>query len=424
MDKRFFNFFNLTEDQAIALLQTPLDQLKDQTDRYVAASHLVNFPTERSINALIEAIENPDPALYNRIARRKALETLGRLEAAVALETIRSCLKDEDCYTVENAVWAIGEIGTEDQEILEEITQILTRPGQSYRVIIQTLAKLNYYSALDQIKPFTESDDQPIASAAISAVCRFTQDYSKMEQVIAFLTHESVNARRACIQDLIDAQYYDAIPQIACCPVSLVFRLRGIRLLAATGIPTGKITYAQIQPFLDQVIQDHPKNLNLVHQYDQQPSLEFVVRELYHTDFGRCYLASKTLLEIDPQQAAEALLKTFEEEANHDYGAHYHVVKLLGWLKYQPAYDLLVEALHNKAPQFQKSRGAAALALAHLGDIRAIPLLKEAFQTKIFDLKYACLMGLELFEDFSCHAIAADDPDVLIRGKATYKTNH
>jgi bilin biosynthesis protein len=102
MDKRFFNMFGLTEDQAIALLQTPLEQLNAPTERYVAAAHLINFPTERSINALIAAIENPSHDLYDRITRRKALESLGRLQAAKALPIIRDCLTDEDIYTVEN----------------------------------------------------------------------------------------------------------------------------------------------------------------------------------------------------------------------------------------------------------------------------------------------------------------------------------
>jgi bilin biosynthesis protein len=46
------------------------------------------------------------------------------------------------------------------------------------------------------------------------------------------------------------------------------------------------------------------------------------------------------------------------------------VVKLFGWLKHAPAYDLIVEALHNTQPQFKKSRAAAAIlmALAKLGD--------------------------------------------------------
>ena len=421
MDKRFFNFFNLTEDQAIALLDTPQDQISEDDSRYIAASHLVNFPTERAISALIRAIQQTDPDMENRIVRRKSVETLGRLEAVQALPVIHACLSDDDCYTVENAVWAIGEIGTQDPAILEDVAQLLDKPGQTYRVIIHTLAKLNYQPALERIRRFTDNADLPIASAAITTVCRFTRDYSQMSQVVAMLQHSNVLARRLSIQDLIDAQYYDAIPQIARCPVSLVFRLRGMRMLAETGIPAGAIAFATVQPYLEQSLRDHPNDLDLVHAYDQPPALAFLMRELYETDFGRCYLATKTLLDHHAEAAPAALFATYAEEAKNDYGAHFHVMKLFGWLKHAPAYDLLIEALHNKQPQFQKSRAAAAIALAELGDPRAIPDLKACLETKIWDLKYAALMALEKLGDTSGYAIVADDSDWLIQAKASAK---
>jgi bilin biosynthesis protein len=417
MDKRFFNMFGLTEDQAIALLKTPIEQLTAPTERYVAAAHLINFPTERSIDALIEAIENSSPDLYDRITRRKALESLGRLQAKRALPIIRDCLQDQDCYTVENAVWALGEIGTNDSNILEEIARLLEQPAQSYRTIIQTLAKLNYTPAIDRIQVFTTAEDESIASAAISAICRLTGDYRPISKVVSFLQHESVNARRACIQDLIDAGYFEAIPQISRCPVSIVFRLRGIRLLADVGKEKG-LTFSEVEPHLDKVIRDHPIDLDLVHEYDNPPSLDFTIGELYHTDFGRCYLAARTLLEIYPNSAPIALLQTWDKEARNDYGAHYHVIKLLGWLKYAPAYELFVEALYNTSPQFQKSRAAAAIALGNLGEASAIPLLRECLTSKIFDLKYASLLALEQLGDGEGREIVSQDGDWLVRSKA------
>ncbi|MFN6211056.1 MAG: HEAT repeat domain-containing protein [Microcystis sp.] len=417
MDKRFFNMFGLTEDQAIALLQTPLEQLNAPTERYVAAAHLINFPTERSINALIAAIENPSHDLYDRITRRKALESLGRLQAAKALPIIRDCLTDEDIYTVENAVWAIGEIGTQETAILEKISQLLDKPGQSYRTIIQTLAKLDYQPAVSSIEKLTNWPDKPIASAAIAAICRLTGDYRQMGQVVAFLQDDNVNARRGSIQDLIDAGYYQAIPQISRCPVSIAFRLRGIRLLAEVGKEKG-LTFAEVEPYLDSVIYDHPEGLDLVHEYDQPPTIDFTIGELYHTDFGRCYLASKTLLENYATAAPEALLTTWKKEAHNDYGAHYHVIKILGWLQYSPAYDLLIEALENTSPQFQKSRAAAAIALGNLGDRHSISLLHKCLNSQIFDLKYAGLLALEKLGDQEGKKMIAEDEDWLILSKA------
>jgi len=425
MDKRFFNLFNLTEDQAIALLDTPQDQVSENDSRYIAASHLINFQTDRSIQALIRAVQQTDPVIENRITRRKSVETLGRLEATQALPVIRACLSDEDCYTVENAVWAIGEIGTQDPAILEDVARLLDKPGQPYRVIIHTLAKLGYEPALERIRQFTTATDLPIASAAITTICRFTKDYSQMEKVLALLQHSNVLARRLSIQDLIDAQYYDAVPEIARCPVSLVFRLRGIRMLAEAGTAAGAIEFSTIQPYLEQTLRDHPSDLDLVHSYDHLPTLPFLVGELYETDFGRSYLATQTILDHYAEAAPPALFATYTQEANNDYGAHFHVMKLFGWLKHPPAFDLLIEALHNRQPQFQKSRAAAAIALAELGDPRAIPELEACLETKIWDLKYAALIALEKFGETRCYEKVVNDDDWLIREKAnsTLKVN-
>ena len=419
MDKRFFNLYNLTEKEAIALLDSPKDETDGGNSRYTAAAHLVNFPTDDSINALIRAVENTESSLDNRIVRRKAVETLGRLQAKKALSVIRSCLGDEDCYTVENAAWAIGQLGIQEEEILEEVAQVLEKPGQLYRTIIHILAKLNYQPALSRLQLFVDNEDPPIASAAISAICRLSGDYTGMEKVVEFLQHPSVNARRGCIQDLIDCDYHPAIPEIARCPVSIAFRLRAIRLIGYSAIAKGNLTFKQIQTDLEQVLRDHPNDLNLVHEYDQTPSLAFAIQELYQTDFGRCYLAIKTLLETYQDETPQALFDTYEEEAHNDYGAHYHVMKLFGWLKCVPAYDLLMSALQNPLPQFQKSRAAAAIALGEIGDKRAIPTLKDSLETNIWDLKYAALMALEKLGDYSAHAKISNDNDLLIAAKAS-----
>jgi len=420
MDKRFFKLVDLTEEQAIAVLDKPLDQLGENESRYVAASHLVNFPTSQSIQALMRAVQRTDPALEDRIARRKSVETLGRLKAKSALGVICACLGDEDCYTVENAVWAIGEIGTQDPKILEDIAQLLERSGQTYRVIIHTLTHLNYQPALARIRQFVNDDDPPTASAAITSVCRLTEDYAQMDRVVGMLQHPKVLARRLSIQDLIDARYYDAIPDMAKCPVSLVFRLRGLSLLAEAGMGAGTLDFAAIQPALEQTLRDHPAQLNLVHQYGQVPALPFLIRELYDTDFGRCYLATKTILDHYAEEAPAALFATYAESAKNDYGAHFHVMKLFGWLKHAPAYGLLIEALHNPQPQFQKSRAAAAIALGEIGDPKAIPDLKMCLTTKIWDLKYGALMALEKLGDSSSYGQVINDKNLLVRKLAQH----
>ena len=69
MNSPFLNLFpGLTEEKAIELLETPLEEVKESYHRYLAASHLVNFPTERSINALMRVLKDPNPARENRHA--------------------------------------------------------------------------------------------------------------------------------------------------------------------------------------------------------------------------------------------------------------------------------------------------------------------------------------------------------------------
>lgn len=416
MDNRFANPFGLTEAEAIALLDTPLENLEDKSERYIAASFLRNCPSEASIHSLIAAVQNDSPELDNQIVRRKAIDSLGQLRAVNALPVIRTCLADSDRFTVESAVWAIGEIGTRHEDILEDIAHLLEREGQIYRVIIRTLAKLKYVPALERIQTFITAPELYVASAALSAICQLSRDYAGITKVVEWLQHEKASVRRAAIQDLIDARYFPAIPQISRSPVSVTFRLRGIRLLAEAGILSGDLAFAEVEPYLDLVIQDRPDSLELVHEYDETPSLEFAIQELYQTEFGRCYLATQTIIDVYSDSAGPALMATFADKARGDYGAHYNVVKLLGWLQYEPGFDLLVEALHNPAPQFQKSRAGAAISLGCMGDARAIPHLQMSWQSQIFDLQYACLLALKQL-GASVTDVTSSGPHRLIQAK-------
>ena len=418
MNNPFLNLFpGLTEEKAIELLETPLEELKESYHRYLATSHLVNFPTERSINALMRVLKDPNPARENRHAQRKAIESLGRLKVERAIELMRPFLANEDPYMVENTVWAIGEIGTEDETLLEEIAKLLEKERQIYRIIIQTLAKHNYKPALGRISPFTDSEDTALACAAIACECKLSGNYSKINRIINFLSQRNIHARRGAIQDLMDLKYYAGIPKIAKAPVSQSLRLRGMRFLADEGIRSGKLTFTEIESSFDLALWDNPQDINMAYEYSEKPSLEKVIEQLYNTDFGHCYLASKLMLEFYPD-AGEMLEKSFQENAQEDYGAHYHIIKLFGWLKYEPAYDLFIDTLENLGDKFAKSRIAAAISLGFFGDQRAIPHLKACFNTKVWKFKYACLLALDCLGDDSGREICASDSDWLIRAKA------
>ncbi len=419
MNSPFLNLFpGLTEDKAIELLETPVEQLKEKYHRYLAAAHLVNFPTERSIDALIKVLQDPNSAPENLQVQRKAIESLGRLKVTHAIEVMRPFLVSEDRYTVENTVWAIGEIGTADEAILEEIAQLLEQEGHIYRVVIQTLSKLNYQKALPRITKFTDSKDTAIACAAIAAVCKLSGERTQINRMLNFLYAKNIHARRGVIQDLMDLKYYQAIPQIAIAPVSQSLRLRGMRFLADKGVSDGSLQFSDIESSIDLAIWDYPYDLNMAYEYPQKLSLNQVINDLYNTDFGYCYLASKTMLDFYPD-VGEELWKSFHTNAQEDYGAHYHIIKLLGWLKYVPAYKLFVDTLQNLGDKFVKSRIAAAIALGNLGERKAIPHLLDCLNSKVWKLKYACLLALDCLDDSQGRSLCIHDADWLIQGKAS-----
>ncbi len=384
MNKRFLNIYDMSEDEAIELLDTPSDKLEEDDIRYVAAAHLVNFDTDRARAALIRAVERKDQDLDNRIVRRKALESLGRLRATEAIPTIVSCLAETDRFLIENAVWALGEMNVREKAILSQIADLLQREDQSYRVILQTLRKLEYKEGIEKMKDFISHSDPSVSSAAIAGVAYLTQDFSTIDRLIDLLWHQNPMVRRLAIQDIVDAQYKDAIPAIACAPVSLVFRIRGIKLLAESH----SLPIADYQPFLEQCLLDHPSTIKLIHSYSSLPPIERLIHDLYDTDFGKCYLATLTIINHYRETAPSLLMEEMADQARSDYGANYHMIKLFGWLRYSPSYEILIEALHNTQPQFQKSRSAAAISLGELGDTRAIDHLTKYLNSDIWELNY------------------------------------
>ena len=105
---RFNNIHpGLSQDEALRILVLPEDQLDASSDRYMAAAHMINFPGERSEQALLQLLEEAVDTQPTRLAKRKAVEVLARLGCMEAIESIGRCLFSEDHYLVENASWAL-----------------------------------------------------------------------------------------------------------------------------------------------------------------------------------------------------------------------------------------------------------------------------------------------------------------------------
>ena len=86
----------LSQQEAIRLLMEPLETLESQSDPYMAAAHLINFPGEATEQALLRLVDDAEQAQPRRLARRKAVEVLARLGCCDAIPAIGRCLQSDD----------------------------------------------------------------------------------------------------------------------------------------------------------------------------------------------------------------------------------------------------------------------------------------------------------------------------------------
>jgi bilin biosynthesis protein len=391
----------LSQAEALAILDTPLTELEAASDYYMAAAHLLNFPGEASEAALLRLVDNAAPEQSVQLARRKAVEVLARFGCQRAIPSIGRCLESADPYLVENAAWALQQLNCQDKALHQAICNHLNDPGQSRRVLIQSLAGLGVHEALPAIQALQSCDNPGVRGTALAAAARLSGDQSRLQELEDHLTLPNQMDRQSAIQDLIDSGGAWLLPSILQAPVSPVFRMRALRALW----PEGERHHAglELTTCLDTLLADPPEQLVLVHRYDAEPSLDFLLGEFFGTDFSRSYLAWATLQQRDATEIWPALWQRWQEDAHNDYGAHYFVIQLLGSMDGWPQQaeaaieELLLGALRSTRPQFSKSKPAACLALHRRAPHAWASGVGEWLSpraTRHWELRYAACMGL------------------------------
>ena len=400
---RFDNIHpELTCDHAHRILSTPVDQLESQSDLYMAASHLINCPGARTEQALMNVLKSSSCAQAVAIAKRKCVEVLARLNCSVAINVIGQCLDSTDIYLVENSVWALQQLNCDDPSLISRMLDLLKDQGQNQRVLIQCLAHLKIQQAVDSIHTFQESEIPGVRGAAISAVAQLTNDASNTFKIVEQLTLPNQMDRQCAVQDLIDAGASDFLPSIASAPISPAFRMRALRQILDSS-DLGLLD-SKFLSLIDTVLIDDPSHINIVHEYDQQPGFDFLLGDLFNTDFSRCYLALMGLRECPSKDLWPLIEETWEREAHNDYGANYFFIHLLGsrsdWPL--PAFDhvlkIIKESIVNRRPQFRKSRAAAIQAFQNLCPdlfIDAFPDFLAENLDPPWDCRYATVMCID-----------------------------
>jgi bilin biosynthesis protein len=420
----------LSQEEAIRLLTVPVDELESQSDPYMAAAHLINFPGPQSEEALLALVQDPNQEQPRKLARRKAVEVLGRLKSVSAIPDIGHCLKSDDPYLVENAAFALQQLNCQDKSILQVLRSLLADSQQNRRVVIQSLAGLGVKDALPEIQALQDSDNPGLRGAAISANVALGGSRERLDELQEQFFLPNQMDRQSSIQDAMNAKAAELLPKILQAPVSPVFRMRALRALwPSDGLD---ICGMKLTKSLDCLLWDRPDQLLLVHAYDQDPSDEFLIQEFFGTDFSRSYLALRTLCQRPADRLWPLLEERWHSDAHNDYGAHYFFMRLFGSIVSWPSsakiliQKIMLDAIATQRPQFMKSKPAAVLAMDALGFVENDQLICQWLNpeiTSFWECRYAALMVLSQrgvsAEYQKILDLALLDPEPFVVAKAT-----
>jgi bilin biosynthesis protein len=429
---RFNNIHpGLDQEESLRILSLPVAELEASSDRYMAAAQLLNFPGRQSEQALLQLLAEVDETQATQIAKRKAVEVLARLGCRDAIKSIGMCLISDDHYLVENAAWALHQLGCQDQGIINQMVALLADCRQNRRVLIQSLAGLRVVQALPEISALQDDDRPGVRGAAIAAVVTLAGSRDRILSLGEQLFLPNQMDRQSAIQDVIDAGAQELLEEIMRTPVSPVFRMRAVRLLWPEAQPL--CNGLSLLDTLDSLLLDSPESLQLVHSYGEKQENLFLINEFFGTDFSRCYLALQTLACEAGEHLWPLLEQRWVEEAHNDYGAHYFFIRLFAMVANWGPEKTKVEnhcedAIFNRRPQFTKSRPAAILALLRLQPERLnalIPQLLDPVVESNWECRYASWMavaqmitkGLSIGTQHVHLLIETNDPSTFVESK-------
>ena len=429
---RFTNIHpGLDQEESLRILSLPVAELEASSDRYMAAAQLLNFPGRQSEQALLQLLAEVDETQATQIAKRKAVEVLARLGCRDAIKSIGMCLISDDHYLVENAAWALHQLGCQDQGIINQMVALLADCRQNRRVLIQSLAGLRVVQALPEISALQDDDRPGVRGAAIAAVVTLAGSRDRILSLGEQLFLPNQMDRQSAIQDVIDAGAQELLEEIMRTPVSPVFRMRAVRLLWPEAQPL--CNGLSLLDTLDSLLLDSPESLQLVHSYGEKQENLFLINEFFGTDFSRCYLALQTLACEAGEHLWPLLEQRWLEEAHNDYGAHYFFIRLFAMVANWGPEKTKVEnhcedAIFNRRPQFTKSRPAAILALLRLQPERLnalIPQLLDPVVESNWECRYASWMavaqmitkGLSIGTQHVHLLIETNDPSTFVESK-------
>ncbi len=364
----FDNLPELTFAESIGLLSKDINDIQMLSDYYKAVFHLEKFPGQETEKVLIAFLGVDSNHQSVTIAQRKAIEVLGNLKCKKAEEFFIRGLSSSDPYLVENSSIALTQIGCKDIYVHEKISSLLDDPTQNRRVLIQSLAALGAVSELRVIKDFINnlSVSPGIRGASIAAVKKLTGENKYSDILINNLSLINQNERQCAIQDVIDSEKIDLLPIVIKTPVSPFFRIRAVEKFWPDDLK--ELNNLDPISLVDFIIFDNPRLISTFHYTQDKKSIRTLLKELFGTDFSRCFSALKDLILIEKKELWFSILAQLEDIGT-DYGALYFFCILFRNLKPFDGYvqeqikDFLCKALDGDWPNYIKFRPSAIITL-------------------------------------------------------------
>ena len=370
----FNNLPKITKRDAINILRKPISEIKILADYYKAVFHLLNYPCEESEIVLLDFITYDSEKLEYKIAKRKAIEVLAFFDCKKAIPIIAGLLNKDDDYLVETAIWSLGKLKCNDNNIIDNICLILYKQFNNKRVVIQTLTNLGVKKEIDKIRSLSreKQSSNAIKGASLAALIKLCGEEDKLNHLKDFLRLPNQNDRHCAVQDIINAGHLSVLPFLIGSPISPSFKLQAIDSLWIDEV----VFWKNINLFncIDSVIIDDPKNITTLEINNFKKDLVFLIDQLFHTDFNRCYQSMKELEKLPPEEVLFYLNKNWDR-AKSDYGAIYFFINSYKFLLEKKCYDKSILEkvnflLSDNWPNYMKFKSSAIHILGCLNDTK------------------------------------------------------
>ncbi len=398
----FNNLPEINKIEAINILSRPISEVKPLADYYKAVFHLAKFPCEESEMALLEFIKYDSEKLEYKIAKRKAIEVLAFFDCKKAIPIIADFLENDDDYLVEIAIWSLGKLKCNDINIINIICSILYKKCNNKRVAIQTLTNLGVRKEIDKIRTLLTDNQSSngVKGASLAALIKLCGEEDKLSNLKDFLRLSNQNDRHCAVQDIINAGNLSVLPDLIKAPISPSFKLNAIDSLWINEV----VFWKNINLFncIDSVIIDDPTKIDTLEVDNYNNDLIFLIEQLFHTDFNRCYHSVKQLLKF-PSDKVLYYLNNNWDRAKSDYGAIYFFITVYKLLLDQKLYDEFILdkvdfILSDNWPNYMKFKSSAIEILGYLNETKFynnINQLSDERHTPYWKNRYTALLVLQ-----------------------------